>query len=109
MLADILLVVDCRDQAALILLDLSAAFNTVNHEILPHRLWSVTVRAKWVFMFTCYRPHLRHYTEISIPVQFGSFCTLLTYCPDQVTVCHHIYMPTTRHVVLLMSMSSQRN
>jgi len=55
-LSDILQAVDCGDSAALILLDLSAAFDTVDHSILLQRLqmsFGISENAHRWFQYTC--------------------------------------------------------
>jgi len=103
-LSDILHAVDCGDVAALVLLDLSAAFDMVDHDILLQRLQMTfgicDVAHRWIQSYLSGRTqHVRQqvyynlvYVWRSTRIRLGSY-----------TVCHvhrrpHTFDPTSRLV-----------
>jgi len=69
-LSNILTALDAGDIAALALLDLSAAFDTVDHSILLHHLkTSFGLNGSVLVWFSSYIDQRRHYVSVTVNTQ----------------------------------------
>ena len=100
-LSDILLAIDDGDLSALVLLDLSAAFDTVDHYTLLRRL-DITYRLNGTVLnwFESYLVDRRQ--QVRIGSSFSLLCTMLCGVPQGSVLGAILFLPYTAELLLLI-------
>ena len=124
---DLLLAIDQKKVSALVLLDLSAAFDTIDHNILLHRLNSwfgisdkalsfmqsyLSDRSQFVIIDGCTsttQPLLTGVPQGSVlgPLLFTMYTTPLSYVMNDNSVSHHLYADDTQMYCSFSAQNSQ--
>jgi len=98
-LSDILQAVDCGDSAALILLDLSAAFDTVDHSILLQRLQTTFSIHRWFHSYLSgWYQYVRRVPQGSVlgPILFVLYTAYFVQLIETFSLSPHLHADDTQ-------------